>query len=74
MNHFINGPRIAGHRGRAHAVYNPATGQQSGSVDFASPDEVHEAVLAAQAAFPKFADTTPATSRSTAFYGALRTG
>jgi malonate-semialdehyde dehydrogenase (acetylating)/methylmalonate-semialdehyde dehydrogenase len=40
-------------------VYNPATSQQSGSVDLAGSDEVREAVAAARAAFPKWADTTP---------------
>jgi malonate-semialdehyde dehydrogenase (acetylating) / methylmalonate-semialdehyde dehydrogenase len=29
VNHFINGRRAAGRSGRTHAVYNPATGQQS---------------------------------------------
>jgi len=40
-------------------MYNPATGKQSGVVDPAEPDEVCEAVAAARAAFPKWADTTP---------------
>ena len=59
VNHFINGRRTTGRSGRTHAVYNPATGQQSGSVDLAGPDEVREAVAAARAAFPKWADITP---------------
>lgn len=59
VSHFINGRRTVGRSGRTHAVYNPATGQQSGSVDLAGPDEVREAVAAARAAFPKWADTTP---------------
>ncbi len=59
ISHFINGRRSAGRSGHAHPVYNPATGQQSGSVDLAGPDEVREAVSAARAAFPKWADTTP---------------
>jgi malonate-semialdehyde dehydrogenase (acetylating)/methylmalonate-semialdehyde dehydrogenase len=58
VNHFINGRRIAGRSGRRHALTNPATGEQSGSVDLAGPDEVREAVVAARAAFPKWADTT----------------
>jgi malonate-semialdehyde dehydrogenase (acetylating) / methylmalonate-semialdehyde dehydrogenase len=59
VKHFINGRRTVGGSGRTHAVYDPATGQQSGSVDLAGPDEVREAVAAARAAFPKWADTTP---------------
>jgi hypothetical protein len=39
VNHFINGRRTAGRSGCAHAVHNPATGPQSGSVDLAGPDE-----------------------------------
>jgi malonate-semialdehyde dehydrogenase (acetylating)/methylmalonate-semialdehyde dehydrogenase len=38
VNHFINGRRTAGRSGRTHAVYDPATGRQSGSVDLAGPD------------------------------------
>src|SRR5438105_13554698 len=59
VNHFINGRRTVGRSGRTHAVYNPATGQQSGSVNRAGPDEVREAAAAARAAFPKWADVTP---------------
>jgi malonate-semialdehyde dehydrogenase (acetylating)/methylmalonate-semialdehyde dehydrogenase len=59
VNHFINGRRTTGRSGRTHAMYNPATGRQSGSVDLAGPDEVHEAVAAARAAFPKWANITP---------------
>ena len=58
VNHFINGRRAAGRSGRTHAVYNPATGQQSGSVDLAVTDEVREPVAAARAALPKWADIT----------------
>jgi malonate-semialdehyde dehydrogenase (acetylating)/methylmalonate-semialdehyde dehydrogenase len=59
VNYIINGRRAAGGSGRTHAVYNPPTGQQSGSVDLARTDEVRAAVAAARAAFPKWADTTP---------------
>jgi malonate-semialdehyde dehydrogenase (acetylating)/methylmalonate-semialdehyde dehydrogenase len=38
VKHFINGRRTAGRSGRSHAVYNPSTGLQSGSVDLAEPD------------------------------------
>ena len=32
VNHLINGRRAAGRSECTHAVYNPATGQQSGSL------------------------------------------
>src|SRR5436853_104467 len=38
--------------GRSGPVFNPATGQQSGAVDFATAEEVDRAVQAAKTAFP----------------------
>ena len=58
VNYIINGCRPRA-EADARSVYNPATSQQSGSVDLAGSDEVREAVAAARAAFPKWADTTP---------------
>ena len=52
INHWIGGNRQAGASGRVGPVYDPATGVQSGAVDFASPEEVDLAVQAAKAAFP----------------------
>jgi malonate-semialdehyde dehydrogenase (acetylating)/methylmalonate-semialdehyde dehydrogenase len=52
INHWIAGGAYAGQSGRTGAVYNPATGQQTGAVDFASVEEIDKAVLAAKAAFP----------------------
>src|SRR5881409_1563875 len=52
INHWIGGKAYAGHSGRTGPVYNPATGEQSGAVDFASEDDVDRAVQAAKAAFP----------------------
>jgi malonate-semialdehyde dehydrogenase (acetylating) / methylmalonate-semialdehyde dehydrogenase len=52
INHWIAGGAYAGQSGRTGAVYNPATGQQTGAVDFASVEEVDKAVQAARAAFP----------------------
>ena len=43
---------VAGRSGRSGPVYNPATGAQTGAVDFASVEEVDAAVLAAKEAFP----------------------
>ena len=42
---------MAGESGRTGPVYNPALGAQTGEVDFASVEEVGQAVAAAKAAF-----------------------
>jgi malonate-semialdehyde dehydrogenase (acetylating)/methylmalonate-semialdehyde dehydrogenase len=52
INHWINGGSYAGQSGRTGRVFNPATGEQSGEVDFATAEEVDKAVQAAKAAFP----------------------
>ena len=49
--HWISGKPTAGTSGRSGVVYNPATGKQSGKVDFASVAEVDRAVAAAKEAF-----------------------
>jgi malonate-semialdehyde dehydrogenase (acetylating)/methylmalonate-semialdehyde dehydrogenase len=58
--HFIKGVTCAGTSGRAHDVYNPATGAITASVPLASVDEVGAAVAAAKAAQPAWANTPPA--------------
>ena len=57
--HYIHGQVTAGTSGRAQNVFNPATGQVTGSVALANGAEVNAAVAAAQAAFPKWSDTPP---------------
>src|SRR5207247_7491012 len=52
INHWIGGRSREGTSGRPGAVYNPATGVQTGAVDFASVEEADAAVQAAKAAFP----------------------
>src|SRR5882672_9682878 len=52
INHWISGRPYAGRSGRTGPVFNPATGEQSGAVDFATVDEVDQAVQAAKQAFP----------------------
>jgi malonate-semialdehyde dehydrogenase (acetylating)/methylmalonate-semialdehyde dehydrogenase len=54
INHWIGGRRHEGGSGRVGPVYDPATGVQSGAVDFASPEEIDLAVQAARAAFPEW--------------------
>jgi malonate-semialdehyde dehydrogenase (acetylating)/methylmalonate-semialdehyde dehydrogenase len=52
IHHWIGGQSRSGQSGRSGPVFNPATGQQTGEVDFATPGEVDEAVQAAREAFP----------------------
>ena len=52
INHWIGGHRHEGGSGRVGKVFDPATGAQTGAVDFASAEEVDLAVQAAKAAFP----------------------
>ncbi len=51
ITHWIDGARVEGASGRSGPVFNPATGVQSGEVDFASAEEVDAAVQAARRAF-----------------------
>ncbi|HWH06787.1 MAG TPA: CoA-acylating methylmalonate-semialdehyde dehydrogenase [Gaiellaceae bacterium] len=52
ITHWIGGRAVAGTSGRSGAVFNPATGEQTGAVDFATTEEVGAAVAAAKEAFP----------------------
>jgi malonate-semialdehyde dehydrogenase (acetylating) / methylmalonate-semialdehyde dehydrogenase len=52
INHWIGGRPYAGRSGRTGPVFNPAAGEQTGAVDFASVEEVDQAVQAAKQAFP----------------------
>ncbi len=58
ISHWIGGRSVAGESGRSGPVFNPATGQQSGAVDFASVEEVDRAVKAAREAFPGWRSTS----------------
>jgi len=51
ISHFIGGREVAGRSGRSGPVFNPALGEQQAAVDFASAEEVDEAIaVAAKAA------------------------
>ncbi len=52
INHWISGARYPGQSGRTGPVFNPATGEQKGAVDFATVEEVDRAVQAAKQALP----------------------
>ncbi|HVM57663.1 MAG TPA: CoA-acylating methylmalonate-semialdehyde dehydrogenase [Gaiellaceae bacterium] len=58
ISHWIGGRSVPGDSGRSGAVYNPATGRQTGAVDFATVEEVDTAVQAAKAAFPAWRATS----------------
>jgi malonate-semialdehyde dehydrogenase (acetylating)/methylmalonate-semialdehyde dehydrogenase len=58
VSHWIGGRLVAGASGRHGDVFDPATGQVTKYVDFASVDEVGAAVAAARAAFPGWRATS----------------
>jgi malonate-semialdehyde dehydrogenase (acetylating) / methylmalonate-semialdehyde dehydrogenase len=51
ISHWIGGRLVPGTSGRSGPVYNPATGEQTGEVDFATVEEVDAAVNSAREAF-----------------------
>jgi malonate-semialdehyde dehydrogenase (acetylating)/methylmalonate-semialdehyde dehydrogenase len=58
ISHWIDGKVSPGTSGRSGVVYNPATGEQASTVDFASVDEVDAVVASARAAFPAWRATS----------------
>jgi malonate-semialdehyde dehydrogenase (acetylating)/methylmalonate-semialdehyde dehydrogenase len=56
--HWIGGKPWTGDSGQRGDIYNPATGQVTGSVDFATAAEVGLAVQAAASAFASWRDTS----------------
>jgi len=63
LGHFIAGRRHEGTSGRAGSVFNPATGQVTANVSFASQQETRAAIQAARAALPAWSET-PALQRA----------
>ena len=51
LSHWIGGKVVSGESGRTGPVYNPATGEQTHEVDFASVAEVDRAIEVALEAF-----------------------
>jgi malonate-semialdehyde dehydrogenase (acetylating)/methylmalonate-semialdehyde dehydrogenase len=51
ISHWIGGRSVPGGSGRSGPVYNPATGEQTGEVDFASIEEIDAAVASAKEAY-----------------------
>jgi malonate-semialdehyde dehydrogenase (acetylating)/methylmalonate-semialdehyde dehydrogenase len=58
ITHFINGKFWDGKADRHGDVFNPATGEVTGHVDFASSAVVDEAVAAAKAGFDQWSKTS----------------
>ncbi|MEX2009948.1 MAG: CoA-acylating methylmalonate-semialdehyde dehydrogenase, partial [Dongiaceae bacterium] len=59
LQHFIDGKPAEGRSGRFADVFNPATGEVAARVPLAGAAEIDRAVMAATAAFPAWAATTP---------------
>jgi malonate-semialdehyde dehydrogenase (acetylating)/methylmalonate-semialdehyde dehydrogenase len=51
IEHWIGGQQVRGDSGRRGPIYNPATGEQTGEVGFASVEDIDRAVAVAKAAF-----------------------
>src|SRR5260370_10309903 len=59
IGHYIEGKRVAGQSGRSGDVTNPATGEVTGKVAFASEGEIDQAVQIAKKAQATWAATPP---------------
>jgi malonate-semialdehyde dehydrogenase (acetylating)/methylmalonate-semialdehyde dehydrogenase len=59
IQHFIGGKLVSGKSGKFAPVFNPATGEQTGSVPLANEADMADAVAAAKKAWPEWAATTP---------------
>nr|WP_321982532.1 CoA-acylating methylmalonate-semialdehyde dehydrogenase [uncultured Cohaesibacter sp.] len=60
VKNIIGGKSISSTSERLSAIYNPATGEQIGSLALSSDEEVNQAVAVAKAALPGWAATPPA--------------
>jgi malonate-semialdehyde dehydrogenase (acetylating)/methylmalonate-semialdehyde dehydrogenase len=59
LHHFVNGQQVEGTSGRFGEVFNPATGEQTATVPFASADETRAAIGIAHDALPAWAAVPP---------------
>jgi malonate-semialdehyde dehydrogenase (acetylating)/methylmalonate-semialdehyde dehydrogenase len=67
VSHWINGQIVESTSGKSRPVFNPATGEQTKTVDVASPEEIELAVANAKATFPMWRATTRAKRADTLF-------
>ncbi len=58
ISHWIGGKVVPGESGRTGPVFNPATGEQTHEVDFATTEEMDAAVAVAAEAFPVWRATS----------------
>ncbi|MFI5055992.1 MAG: CoA-acylating methylmalonate-semialdehyde dehydrogenase, partial [Actinomycetota bacterium] len=58
ISHWVGGKVVAGESGRTGPVFNPATGQQTHEVEFATIEEMGAAVATAAEAFPAWRATS----------------
>ncbi|HXL61321.1 MAG TPA: aldehyde dehydrogenase family protein, partial [Mycobacterium sp.] len=68
ISHWIGGQVVAGTSGKHGPVYNPATGEQTGTVDLASAAEVDAAVETAAGAFREWRASS-LSQRTTILFG-----
>jgi len=59
IQHFVDGKVFKGTSKRTGKVFNPATGDQSSQVSFATKDDVNKAVSVAKKAFVNWSQKTP---------------
>src|SRR3569833_2782833 len=58
IDHWIGGKVVESKSGKLGVVWNPATGEQQASVNFAEVKEVDAAIAAAKAAFQEWRETS----------------
>lgn len=59
IDNFIDGETTESRSERFGAIFNPATGQQQGSVVLSTADECAEAIACAERAFGEWSQTPP---------------
>ena len=67
ISHWIGGKIVPGESGRTGPVYDPATGEQTHEVDFATSAELDQALTAATEAFPAWRATSLSKRAETMF-------
>ncbi|NCX31176.1 MAG: aldehyde dehydrogenase family protein, partial [Actinobacteria bacterium] len=58
IGHWINNKMVLGTSGRSGIVFNPATGEQQATVDFANVAELDAVVAVAKSALPGWRSTS----------------
>tara|TARA_A100001011_G_scaffold165682_1_gene174337 strand:+ start:3929 stop:5422 length:1494 start_codon:yes stop_codon:yes gene_type:complete len=59
IQHFVDGKIFKGKSKRTGKVFNPATGEQSSEVSFATTEDVNKAIFSAKKAFLDWSQKTP---------------